>query len=292
VTTPQILLTGLVFGESPRWHDGRLWFSDMGANEVRTVDLDGRSEVVADVPGMPMGLGWLPDGRLLIVSSQDGRLLSRDSDGTLTTYADLSGLGSGHPWSDMVVDGRGNAYVGNIGFDFPAGDVKPGILALVTRDGAVRQVADDVLFPNGMAVTPDNATLILAESYAHRLTAFDIAPDGGLVNRRAWAELGEGVPPDGICIDAEGAVWTGVGSFDANDVGRVLDGGEVLDRVALDMPCFACMLGGEDRRTLFMLTADWRMGQGFEDNVARLTTGPRTGRLLTAPVRVPGAGWP
>ena len=200
----QTLLTGLVFGESPRWHDGRLWFSDMGANQIGAVDLEGNSEVIARVPAMPMGTGWLPDGRLLIVSALDGRLLRREPNGSLVRHADLTSLGY-HPWSDMVVDGRGNAYIGNLGFDFPDGEYAPGILALISPDGSARQVADGVAFPNGMAVTPDNQTLILAESYANRLTAFDIAADGGLSNRRIWADLGGGVP-DGICLDAENAV--------------------------------------------------------------------------------------
>src|ERR671917_2373594 len=203
----QILTTGLVFGESPRWHDGRLWFSDMGANEVAAVDLEGTSEVVARVPAMPMGTGWLPDGCLLIVSALDGRLVRRKPDGSLVTHADLTTLGE-HPWSDMVVDGRGNAYIGNIGFDFPGGEFAPGIVALVTPDGSAQQVADDVAFPNGMVVTPDSFTLILAESYANRLTAFHIAADGSLSNRRVWADLEDGVP-DGICLDVEGAVWYG-----------------------------------------------------------------------------------
>ncbi len=186
---PQTLLTGLVFGKSPRWHDNRLWFSDMGAHEVGAVGLDGSSEVIARVPGMPMGIGWLPDGRMLIVSARDGRLLRREPDGSLVTHADLTSLAT-HPWSDMVVDGRGNAYIGNIGFDFPAGEFATGIVVLVTPEGSARQVADGVAFANGMVVTPDNATLILAESYANRLTAFDIAADGGLSNRRVWADGG------------------------------------------------------------------------------------------------------
>src|SRR5438045_3755696 len=178
------LTTGLAIGESPRWHDGRLWLSDMGAGEVVAVDAAGRREVVAAVPAMPMGTGWLPDGRMLIVSARDGRLLRREPDGSLATHADLTGLAR-YPWSDMVVDGRGYAYVGNIGFDFPAGAFAPGTLALV-RDGAARQVADGLAFPNGLAVTPDGGTLIVAESYAHRLTAFDVAGDGRLANRRVW----------------------------------------------------------------------------------------------------------
>jgi sugar lactone lactonase YvrE len=150
-------------------------------------------------------------------------------------------------------------------------------------------VADGIAFPNGMVVTPDNSTLIVAESFAARLTAFDIADDGGLSNRRVWAD---GVGPDGICMDAEGAIWTGVAPFGENLVGRVREGGEVLERVRVELPCFACMLGGEDRRTLFMLAADWRMSDSPDDNIARLTGGSRTGRILTAPAPAPGAGRP
>ena len=285
---PQMLMTGIAFGESPRWHDGRLWFADWGAQELIAVDLEGRSEVVVRVPSFPFCVDWLPDGRLLIVSARDRLLLRREPDGSLATRADLSGL-SDYPWNEIVVDGRGTAYVNNIGFEFPCGEFAPGTVALLAPDGSVRQVADGVAFPNGMAVTPDNATLIVAESFAGRLTAFDIAADGSLSNRRAWAD---GVGPDGICVDAGGAVWTGVAPFTDSVVGRVRDGGEVLERVRLDAPCFACMLGGEDGRTLFMLTAKWRMDESFEDNIARLTQGPRTGQVLTAPAPAPGAGWP
>jgi sugar lactone lactonase YvrE len=282
VPEPQILTSGLVFGESPRWHDGRLWFSDMGANEVAAVDLEGTSEVVARVPAMPMGIGWLPDGCLLIVSALDGRLVRRKPDGSLVTHADLSSLGE-HPWSDMVVDGRGNAYIGNIGFDFPDGEeFAPGIVALVTRGGSARQVADDVAFPNGMVVTPDNSTLILAESYANRLTAFDIAADGSMSNRRVWADLGEGVP-DGICLDAEGAVW--YGDVPNECCVRVRGGGEVLQAIKLDRGCFACMLGGPDRRTLFLMATEFSEASMAGD-------GPRTGQVLTVEAPAPGVGWP
>lgn len=288
----QTLMTGIAFGESPRWHDDRLWFADWGAQEVVAVDLEGKSEVIARVrfPSFPMCIDWLADGRLLIVSARDGLLLRREHDGSVVTHADLSALAEkGHPWNEIVVDGRGNAYINNAGFEFPGGDFVPGTIALLTPDGTARQVADGIAFPNGMAVTPDNSTLIIAESFAGRLTAFDIAADGSLSNRRAWAD---GVGPDGICMDAGGAIWTGVGSFDDNLVGRVRDGGEVLERVRLDMPCFACMLGGDDGQTLFMLTADWRMTEGFTENIARLTTGPRTGQVLTAPAVARGVGWP
>jgi len=190
------LMTGIVLGESPRWHEDRLWFSDWGAHEVIAVDLAGRSEVIVRMPSFPFCIDWLPDGRLLVVSGGDRLLLRRELDGSLVTHADLTGL-CDHPWNEIVVDGRGNAYVNSIGFDFPGGEVTTGIIAVVTPDGAARQVADGVEFPNGMVVTPDNATLILAESYGNRLTAFDIAADGSLSNRRVWADLDDGYP-DGI----------------------------------------------------------------------------------------------
>src|SRR5919204_1078966 len=194
----QTLMTGVALGESPRWHDGRLWFSDWGAQEVVAVDLEGKSEVIVRVASLPFCIDWLPDGRLLIVSGRDRLLLRREPDGSLVTHADLSGL-SDHPWNEIVVDGRGNAYLNNIGFDFPGGEFVPGIVALVTPDGSVRQVADGVAFPNGMVVTPDNTTLILAEPYSNRLTAFDIATDGSLSNRRGGGALDGGVP-DGIFL--------------------------------------------------------------------------------------------
>ena len=278
----QTLMTGLVFGESPRWHDGRLWFSDMGAHQVVAVDLEGNSEVIARVPAMPMGTGWLPDGHLLIVSARDGRLLRMQPDGSLVTHADLTSLAD-HPWSDMVVDGRGNAYVGNLGFDFPAGEFATGIVALVTPDGSARQVADGVAFANGMAVTPDNQTLLLAESYANRLTAFDIAAGGGLSDRRVWADLGRGVP-DGICLDADTAVW--YGDVPNMRCVRVREGGEVLQTIDLDRSCFACTLGGTDRRTLFMMAAE------YPGAASMAGEGPRTGQVLTAQAPAPGVGWP
>ena len=277
----QTLMTDIVFGESPRWHDGRLWFSDWGAQEVIAADLEGNSEIIVRIPSFPFCIDFLPDGRLLIVSAHDRVLLRRESDGSLGTHADLSSL-SEHPWNDIVVDGRGNAYIGNIGFDFPEGEFAPGILALVTPDGSARQVADGVAFPNGIVVTPDNSTLIVAESYGNRLTAFDIAADGSLSNRRVWAELGGGVP-DGICLDAEGAVW--YGDVPNRRCVRVREGGEVLQAIELDRGCFACMLGGVDRRTLFMVAREW----GGMESTAE---GERTGQLLTAPAPAPGVGWP
>jgi sugar lactone lactonase YvrE len=274
-----VLLADLAFPESPRWHDGRLWVSDWGANEVIAVDPTGQSEVVARVQSFPMCIDHLPDGRLLIVSSADRRLLRLEPDGSLVAHADLASLGE-HPWNDIVVDGRGNAYVNNIGFDFPGGEYAPGIVALVTPDGTARRVADGLAFPNGMAVQPDNATLIVAESYGQKLTAFDIASDGSLFDRRTWAEVAD--HPDGICLDADGAVWYG-------DVGnkrcvRVREGGEVLQVIDLDRGCFACALGGPDRRTLFMTVNEW----GGTENMS----GGRKGQVLAVEVQTPGIGWP
>jgi len=275
------LKTGLALGESPRWHDDRLWFSDWAAHEVIAVDVEGNSEVMVHVESFPFCIDWLPDGRLLIVSGREGLLLRREPDGSLVTHADLTGF-SQHPWNEIVVGGRGNAYVNGINFEFPAGEFAPGIVALVSPDGTVRQVADGVAFPNGMAVTPDNSTLIVAESYGSKLTAFDIAADGALSNRRVWADLDDGVP-DGICLDAEGAVW--YGDVPNKRCVRVREGGEVLRTIDLDRGCFACMLGGVDRRTLFMMAADWR-------GPASMADGERTGQVLNVQAPAPGAGWP
>jgi sugar lactone lactonase YvrE len=277
----QTLMTDLIFPESPRWHDNRLWLADWGAQEIVAVDLQGESEIMARVPSAPFSLDWLPDGRLLIVSGSDGLLLRREQDGSLVTHADLTSLAN-HPWNEIVVDGRGNAYVNYIGFDFPEGEFAPGILVLVTPDGSTRQVADDVAFPNGMAVTPDNGTLILAESYGARLTAFDIASDGSLSHRRVWADLNDGAP-DGICLDAEGAIW--YGDVPNQRCVRVREGGEVLRTIELDRGCFACMLGGADRKTLFLITNEWGGPQSMADGAAM-------GQVLTTRAPAPGAGWP
>src|ERR1051326_1104288 len=236
----QTLLTGLAFGESPRWHNDRLWFSDFGAQEVITVDPQGNKEIIARISGTPMGLGFLPDGRLLIVSMRDAQLLRREPEGTLVTHADLSRL-SRYPWGDMVVDGRGNAYIGNLGFNFPGGEFAPGTLVLVTPDGQARTVADGCAFPNGIAITPDNSTLILAETYGHHLTAFGVDASGNLSNRRIWADLGNAYP-DGICLDAENAIW--YADVPARHCVRVRQGGEIIQTVDLDRGAFACALGG------------------------------------------------
>ena len=281
----QLLLSGIAFGESPRWHDGRLWFSDWGAQQVVAVDTDGDSEVIAqvDFPSFPMCIDFLPDGRLLIVSGREGRVLRRELDGSLVPHADLSGLAEGtHPWNEIVVDGRGNAYINNQGFDFPGGEFAPGTIALLRPDGSTGQVADGIAFPNGMAVTPDNATLICAESYGRKLTAFDIAADGGLSNQRMWADLGDGVP-DGICIDAEGAVW--YADVPNQRCVRVAEGGEVLETITLDRGGFACMLGGTDGRTLFIVAQQWNGPENMQ-------SGARTGQVATARAPAPAAGWP
>src|SRR5438876_2824556 len=277
----QTLMTGLVLGESPRWHENRLWFSDWGTREVVAVDLAGKSEVIVRVPTMPFCIDWLPDGRLLIVSGRNGLLLRRELDGSLVTHVDLTSL-SDRPWNEIVVDGRGNAYINNIGFDFPVGEFATGIIALVTPDGSARQVADGVAFPNGMVVTRDNTTLILAESYGKRLTAFDIAADGSLSNRRVWADLDGGFP-DGICLDAENAVW--YADVPNKHCVRVREGGEVLQTIDLDRGCFACTLGGADMRTLFLTANEW-------SGPANMTDGPRMGQVLTAQAPAPRAGWP
>ena len=272
--------SGLQFGESPRWHEGRLWVSDWGAQEIIAIDPEGGEEIVAHDREAPVCIDWLPDGRMLLVAGRDGLLLRREPDGALVTHCDLTRLAA-PPWNDIVVDGRGNAYVGNTGFDFPGGDYAPGILALVTPDGSARQVADGVAFPNGVAVTPDGKTLILAESYGNRLTAYDIAGDGSLSPGRVWADAGDGVP-DGICVDAAGAVW--YGDVPNRCCVRVREGGEVLHRIDLDRGCFACMLGGADGRTLFMVVAQW--------DDAATGTAEGSGQVLATDAPAPRAGRP
>jgi sugar lactone lactonase YvrE len=279
----QILMSDLVFGEQPRWHEDRLWFSDWGTQEVIAVDLEGKSEVILRGPSFPLCVDWLPDGRLLLVSARDGLLLRREPDGSLVTHADLTGVSDHPPGNEMLVDGRGNIYVNGPGFNLMTGEkFAPGTIALVTPEGSARQVADGIAFPNGMHVTPDDSTLIVADSYAKNLTAFDIADDGSLSNRRVWADLQDGVP-DGICLDAEGAVW--YADVPNKRCVRVREGGEVLQTIELDRGCFACALGGADRRTLFMMATEW-------SGPANMFKGPRTGQVLTVKAPAPGAGWP
>jgi sugar lactone lactonase YvrE len=276
----KILMSGLMFGESPRWRDGRFWVSDWAAHEIIAIDPDGQHEVVVREPSFPLCMDFLPDGRMVVMAGR--RVLRREPDGAVVVHADLSNL-SELGWNEIVADGRGNAYVNNVGFDMMAGKpFAPGIIALVAPDGSARQVAGDVAFPNGMAVTPDNSTLIVAESYGRKLTAFDIAVDGGLSNQRVWASLGDGVP-DGICIDAENAVW--YADVPNKRCVRVREAGEVLATINLDRGCFACMLGGADRRTLLIVATEWRGFAGMAD-------GQRTSQVLTVTAPVPGAGWP
>jgi sugar lactone lactonase YvrE len=278
----RIVADGLLFGESPRWHDGALWVSDWGAHEVLRFDAAGQREVVARVQSFPMCIEHLPDGRLLIVDSVGKQLLRRELDGTLAKHADFHRLSELDAFgNDIVVDGRGAIYVNDIGFKFPRGEFRPGVIALVAPGSAVRKVAEHLAFPNGMAVTPDNKTLIVAESYARHLTAFDISAEGDLSRRRVWAAVSD--HPDGVCLDSEGCAWYA-------DVGnkrcvRVREGGEILDTVQLDRGAFACVLGGHERRTLFMICQNWAGPENW-------ASGPRTGQVAAVDAPASAAGWP
>jgi sugar lactone lactonase YvrE len=277
----ETVLTGLAFGEGPRWRDGRLWFSDMHAHEVIAMTPEGKRETVFSHSGPVSGLGWLPDGRMLVVSMVDMAVLRMEPDGRAVVHGDLSTIATGR-CNDMVVDATGRAYVGNFGFDYPGGAQKPARLARVDPDGTVSVAAEDLMFPNGSMITPDGKTLIVGETFAERLTAFDLGGDGSLSNRRVWAQLGSQEYPDGACLDAEGAIW--VASPFTSEVIRVREGGEVTERIKADQGVFACMLGGEDRKTLYVLTAS---GSDPEDCAAR-----RLGKIETTRVDVPGAGLP
>jgi sugar lactone lactonase YvrE len=279
----ETFLDGLAFPESPRWHRGALWFSDFYDHRVCRVDAGGRAETVAELPGQPSGLGWLPDGRLLVVSMNDRRLLRLDG-GSLVEAADLSAL-SPAPCNDMLVDARGRAYIGNFGFDLQRrAPFAPGSLIVVMPDGAARLVAPDLHFPNGTVLTPDGRTLIVAESYGQRLTAFDVMDDGSLDRRRVWAQLkGQGVGPDGMCLDEEGAVW--LASPVSREVLRVREGGRVTHRIPTANQAVACMLGGADRKTLFVLTG--RVLVTPEQSRAE-----RSGMIYAARVEVAGTGLP
>lgn len=292
-----VVLDGYSYLECPRWHDGRLWVSDFYTQTVVATDGRGGTEVVAEVPEQPSGLGFLPDGRALIVSMRDRKILRREHSGELVEHADLSGLVDSF-LNDMVVDAQGHAYVGNFGFDLMSGAAFASTtLTHVAPDGAVRTVAEDLYFPNGSVILPDGRTLVVAETFGGRLTAFDIADDHSLVGRRRWAEFGSPresadaaemlggytVTPDGICLDAEGAVW----AADAlhNRVVRIAEGGEILDEVSVaPMQVYACMLGGEDGRTLFMCAAP-----SFAEHERRPV---REAQLLSTRVSVAGAGLP
>jgi sugar lactone lactonase YvrE len=277
---PHTLMTGLAFGESPRWHQGRLWFSNWTAQEIIAVDPQGKSEVVMRLPfsAFPFSLDWLPDGRMVIASSSDRPLLRQEADSALVAHAKLTG-----GFNEIVVDSGGNAYLNGAGFNPLAGEpFAPGSITLVTPEGVTRQVAAGIAFPNGMAITPDDTTLIVADSYGKCLTAFNIAADGSLSKQRIWADLGEGVP-DGICMDVEGAVW--YADVPNQRCVRVREGGQVLQTVELDRGCFACMLGGEDSSTLFIMAAEWH---GMDNMV----NAPRTGQVVTVKAPAPHAGKP
>jgi sugar lactone lactonase YvrE len=303
-TEPRLLVDGLKFGEGPRWHGGRLYFSDMHAGTVLSVGLDGVVDTLAKVENSPSGLGFDPDGRLLVVSMQDQKVLrstrapERGQGLVLEPFADLSSYTSAR-CNDMVIDAQGRAYVGNFGFNlFSQEQVRSTTLVLITPDGKTRVVADELFFPNGMVITPDGRTLIVAETFASRLSAFDIASDGGLSNRRVFAQLQ--VFPDGICLDAEGCVWV-ANPTPAGGFLRVAEGGEIREQIPaqaeVDAPAppgafangekgragYACALGGDDRRTLFMLEA-------FSSRPKDAVVG--NARIRCVEVDVPGAGRP
>jgi sugar lactone lactonase YvrE len=275
-----VLVEGIAFPESPRWHDGRLWFSDWVASQVLAVDLRGGQEVITEVDAFPFSIDWLPDGRMLI--SAGTRLLRMEADGSLSTHADLSGLAE-FGLNEIVIDDRGYVYVDGAGFDLMGGgEFRPGIVALVRPDGSSEVVADGVDFPNGMAITPDGATLIVADSYGKQLIGFDIGSDGTLSGRRPWADLGDD-NPDGICLDAEGAVW--YADVPHRHCVRVAKGGDVLQTVEVDRGCFACMLGGSDETTLFIAAQEWSGPEA-------VGSGRRTGRILAVEAPAAHSGHP
>ncbi len=277
----QLLIDDLAFAEGPRWHEGRLWISDMYSKQVLAIDSDGKAETICRVPQQPSGLGWLPDGTLLVVSMRDRRLLRLVGD-ELEQVADLSDLASCH-CNDMVVDAQGRAYIGHFGFDLhqEGAEFRKADLILVHPNGAASVAASELAFPNGTVITPDGKTLIVGESLGARLTAFDIAPDGSLSNRREWAKL-EGAIPDGICLDAEGAIW--LASPVSGEVLRVREGGEVVARIPVSAQAFACMLGGPERRRLFIAVAETSEPEACRQQ--------RSGRIEYLDVEVPGAGRP
>jgi sugar lactone lactonase YvrE len=280
MTQFKVFVDGLAFGEGPRWHDGKLYLSDMHAHQVLSIDSAGRKAVVAEVAAWPSGLGWLPDGRLLIVSMTDRKLLRLDPDG-LKTHADISKLASFY-CNDMVTDTKGRSYVGNFGYDLLTdAPKKPAELVLVNPDGTARVVAGDLDFPNGAVITPDGKTLVVGESMGHRLTAFAVGDDGSLSGRRVFAELGEAVP-DGIALDAEGAIW--VASPFTHELLRVRDGGAVAERIKFDAMPIACAMGGPGRRTLYVLTSE-----SIKPDECRAK---RSAKVYAGEVAVGGAGCP
>jgi sugar lactone lactonase YvrE len=290
------VLSGMSYLECPRWHDGRIWAADFYTHRVLSAEEDGSDlRVEAEVPQQPSGIGWLPDGRMLVVSMRDGKMLRQETDGSLVEHADLAPHVTGHP-NDMVVDGEGRAFVGNFGFDLMAGAaITPTVLLRVDPDGSVTEVADDLWFPNGSVIT-DDGVLLVDETFGNRVTAFDIVADGSLTNRRAWAKFGElptstdigtaiprvVVAPDGCSLDAEGALWIADATNDR--VLRVHEGAKVVDEVQPGTGVFACMLGGADGNTLYMCCAP-----DFDE---RSRSSAREAELRTVTVDVPGAGLP
>lgn len=271
--TTRVLATGLAMGESPRWHDGVLWVCDWLAGEVLTVAADGCTDVVRRIEGLPFSVDWLPDRREVYATTA-GVLVGPD----LAPYG-----GTGRPWNEIVVDPRGHVFV-NMPGSMPGELARPGVAAVVMPDGNTREVAGELWFPNGMAVTPDGSTLIVAESHAHRLTAFTIATDGSLTDRRIWADLGDDAAPDGICLDDDGAIW--YADVPNRHCRRVSEGGRELETVQVDRGCFACMLGGPDGRTLHIVATDWEQLDWQHGG------GERTGKVLTYRAPAPHAGRP
>lgn len=282
--TTDVVLEGLVFPEGPRWHDGELFFSDQHDHRVVALDPEhGTTRTVCEVPNQPSGLGWLPDGRLLVVSMTDRRVLRLEPDGTLVEHGDCSPYAP-HHCNDMVVDRSGRCYVGNFGFEiFGVEHLEPKATTLVRvdPDGTASVAADGLEFPNGTVITPDGRTLVVGESWGGRLSAFDIDAHGGLSNRRVWAAP-EGHIPDGICLDEQGAIWMACPI--TGDVLRVLEGGEITDVVSVSDTAFACMLGGSDRTTLFVCVAP--------TSDPAQATAARGGKIESVGVTVPGSGLP
>ena len=275
------VLTGVDFGEGPRWHDGRLWFSDFYRGGVYTLDGEGHEELQLKLDDRPSGLGWMPDGTMLVVSMVNRCVLAIGPDGETRTHADLSGFATGF-CNDMVVAADGTAYVGNFGFDSESGGkFATAMLIRVSPEGEVSEAAADLMFPNGAVITPDGSTLIVGETYGSQYTAWDIAVDGTLSNRRLWATV-EGSAPDGCCLDAEGGIW--MADFIGGRVARVVEGGEITDEIATGEHAVACMLGGDDRRTLYILRSP--------SSDPRVLRGKGLSAILTARVAVPGAGLP
>jgi sugar lactone lactonase YvrE len=273
------LMEGIWLGETPRWHEGKLWFGDWVAGKLYRLGEAGGYELAATIASVPFSIDWLPNGDLIVVNARTNRLERREADGSFALYADTSGL-SELGCNEIVVHPNGLVFINSVNFRFPGGEFRPGSIGVATPDGKVRAVAEGLAFPNGMAITADGATLICGESFGKKLIAFDIAADGSLGNRRVWAELGEW-GADGICMDAEGAVWVASGPRCL----RVKEGGEVLERIEVGAFCFACMLGGADGRTLFINAADWKGG------LPSLSDAP-TGRVYAARISVPHAGRP